>query len=185
MTPLCREPRDEGSLCGEAAAEGSPVHLCTRHLLIAYDWVTRDVGVTDLLPDPCVACGTRVGVRYPAGVICAVCEWRVGEMPDSDLTASAVHVVYYLRLGDRMKIGTSGNLRQRLTAIPHDELVALELGNRLIERQRHTQFAADRLGKSEWFTASNAILDHAAQLNAGTGGPWANYALWRSRALTR
>ena len=183
MTIRCREPSGDASSCGTPVERGAPVQLCTRHLLIAFDWVARDVGVTDLLPAPCAACGSRVGVHYPAGWLCAVCDWRVGETPDADLPETAVHVVYYLRLGDRIKIGTSGNPRQRLRSIPHDELLAFERGDRVIERRRHDQFAGDREGTSEWFAASVALREHVDDLRQGIDDPWHRYARWRSKAL--
>ena len=68
--------------CERPVEAGAPVELCSRHLLDAYDWVTREVGVTDLLPNPCAACGSRVGVRYPSGWLCAVCEWLCEHVPD-------------------------------------------------------------------------------------------------------
>ena len=161
-------------------------------------------GVDSRLAEKFAANARNINGRFPftpAGVDAARSRtMTVAARTDSPLTAGAVSV--------RNAIGAiqpGANKAVRLTAtdyrltasrgwqgfaLPTKPKIASpsplsELGNRLIERQRHTQFAADRLGKSEWFTASNAILDHAAQLNAGTGGPWANYALWRSRALTR
>ena len=71
----------DGRTCGEPVETGAPLDLCTRHLLEAHDWVARRVGTTDLLPSPCLACGSRIGVRYPSGWVCAECEWRVGEVP--------------------------------------------------------------------------------------------------------
>ena len=120
---------------------GAPVNLCTAHLLEAHDWVDREYGVTDLLPGPCLACGSRVGVRYPSGWLCAVCEWRVGELPDDPIADGRVDVVYYLRYGDRIKIGTSANPRRRVASLPHDEVLAFERGGRPLEQRRHAQFA--------------------------------------------
>ena len=102
-------------------------------------------------------------------------------MPDADIRPATVHVVYYLRLGGRVKIGTSGNPRQRLAAVPHDEVLAFERGDRMLERNRHLQFSADRLGTSEWFAASPERLAHADGLRSGTD-PWHSYARWRSQA---
>jgi hypothetical protein len=174
----CRADR-----CPEHAAPDSPVPLCERHLLAAHDWVVRDVGVTDILPAPCAACGSSVGVRFPSGWICATCEWRVGTSPDGELPRPRIDVVYYLRLGDRIKIGTSGNPRGRFAAIPHDEVLAFERGGRSRERRRHEQFASDRIGGSEWFRASDALGAHIALLAEGADDPWARYALWVSREL--
>ena len=55
-------------------------------------------------------------------------------MPDGDLAPPRVDVVYYLRqrdhVGDRVKIGTTANPRQRLARISHQDLLAFERGDR-------------------------------------------------------
>jgi hypothetical protein len=166
--------------CGGTADPDAPIALCTYHFEVAHDWVAQGSGVTDALPAPCLACGSRLGVRYPSGWLCAVCEWRVGDIPDEGVAVNRMDVVYYLRFGDRIKIGTSANPRQRLASIRHDDLLAFERGNRLTEQKRHRQFAAHRLDTSEWFSAHEEILAHVDVLRAGIDDPWAQYARWRS-----
>lgn len=168
--------------CGGPVADGSPLELCLNHLLEAHGWVVGSVGETDLLPAPCTACGSRLGVRYPSGWLCAVCEWRVGEMPDSP-TAPRVDVVYYLRYGDRFKIGTSANPRQRFASLPHDEVLAFERGDRTLERRRHLQFANHRIPRTEWFEANDELARLIAVLREGTPDPWTRYARWVSEAI--
>lgn len=170
-----------GRSCGQSGEADAPLSLCPQHLLVAYEWVARDAGVTDVLPSPCLACGSRLGVRYPSGWLCGVCEWRVGDIPDGEALVNRVDVVYYLRYRDRIKIGTSANPRQRLASIRHDELLAFERGNRLTEQRRHAQFAPHRLERTEWFDAHDDILAHVAVLSAGVDDPWAQYALWLSQ----
>jgi hypothetical protein len=173
----------DGQRCAEASADGAPVNLCTTHLLVAYDWIAREVGVTDVLPDPCLACGSRVGVTYPSGTICARCEWRVGDIPDLAVADLGVDVVYYIRYRDQIKIGTSGNPRVRVASLPHDEVLAFERGDRLLEQRRHAQFAAHRFPGTEWFAVHDALLEHIAELSAGVGDPWAQYDRWVSRQV--
>ncbi|GGF35750.1 GIY-YIG nuclease family protein [Subtercola lobariae] len=154
-----------------------------RALLAAYDFVARDVGVTDVLPTPCPACGSRLGVRYPSGWLCAVCEWKLGDAPDGELTAPRVDVVYYVRSANTIKIGTSANPRGRLAQLHFDELLAFERGDRLLERRRHKQFASHRIAGSEWFTANEALEQHVSALRAGVDDPWGLYHRWVSEAI--
>ncbi|HEU0205898.1 MAG TPA: GIY-YIG nuclease family protein [Pseudolysinimonas sp.] len=165
--------------CQAAAADDAPLPLCETHLVVAADWSSRTQGVADLLPSPCLGCGSPVGVRYPSGWVCAVCEWRHGEVPDDDLAPPRVDVVYYLRHGDRVKIGTTANPRQRFAAIWHEEVLAFERGDRRLERHRHEQFAVDRFGGSEWFQLTSVIAEHTDSL-AGGRDPWDVYARWLS-----
>jgi hypothetical protein len=136
----------------------------------------------DALESPCRVCGSRNGVRNPSGWACAVCGWRVGEYVDPDLPLPRIDVVYYLRLGDSVKIGTTFNPRQRFAVLLHDEVLAFELGDRAVERQRHAEFAADRLGTSEWFELTPRLRAHVTAL-AGGRDPWQVHARWLADAL--
>ncbi|RFA16865.1 ATPase [Subtercola boreus] len=176
-----------GRPCEEPVEVDAPVALCAHHLQLAHDWVARELGVTDVLPSPCLACGSRLGVRYPSGWLCAVCEWKVGEVPDSDPGSgvSRVEVVYYIRSGERIKIGTSANPRQRLGSLYYEELLAFEPGGRMTERRRHAQFAEHRVPRSEWFAVHPELVAHIGVLARGVDDPWSLYARWLSerRAL--
>lgn len=135
------------------------------------------------LPSRCLLCGNETGVRDASGWRCAVCDWRVGDVPDYDVPAPRVDVVYYLRNGDRVKIGTTQNPKQRFGAIWHEELVAFERGDRTLEHERHLQFAADRFVGSEWFRLSPALRRHLRAVSKGVKDPWHRYARWVSEAL--
>ncbi|WP_199176678.1 GIY-YIG nuclease family protein [Subtercola sp. Z020] len=182
----CCSVDEAGQACGAPVEGDAPLALCVHHLQLAHDFVAREVGSTDVLPAPCVACGSRLGVRYPSGWLCAVCEWKAGEVPDREMTAPRVEVVYYLRAGHRIKIGTSANPRQRLGSLHFDELLAFEPGGRMLEQRRHAQFTAFRVPRSEWFAEHPELHEHIAVLARGVDDPWALYARWLSerRALT-
>jgi len=170
------------ALCESPAYAGASLRLCLTHLLEAHDLVDAELGVTDVLPSPCVCCGSRLGVRYRSGWLCAVCEWRVGEPPPEGASSSRVDVVYYLRFRDRIKIGTTANPAQRFAALPHDEVLAFERGDRTVEHRRHEQFAHLRIPGTEWFETDPALLAHVELVRAGADDPWALLARWRSEA---
>jgi hypothetical protein len=136
----------------------------------------------EIVESPCRVCGSRGGIRSSSGLACAVCGWSVGEFIDPDLPLPRVDVVYYLRRADSVKIGTTSNPRQRFAALLHDEVLAFELGGRAVEQQRHTEFADDRLGTSEWFELTPRLRAHIAALAAGRD-PWHVHARWLAEAL--
>lgn len=72
-------------------------------------------------------------------------------------------IVYYLKFGDRIKIGTTTNLRKRLLDIPHDQVLAVEPGGLAMERRRHLQFRSHRIS-GEWFTAGDDLMRHIKAL---------------------
>lgn len=169
--------------CGGVVDADAPLALCERHFAAAADWSDRAHGVTDVLPSPCRLCGSRLGMRYPSGWLCAVCEWRHGDIVDVELAPPRVDVVYYLRYADRVKIGTTANPRQRFAAIRHDDLLAFERGDRSLEQQRHAQFADERFDRTEWFRFTDRIATHVDVLAGGAESPWALLARWRSEAV--
>jgi len=179
--------RPAEAACDHPVVAGSPVALCERHLVVATEWAAARAavvdGATDLLPSPCAACGSRLGVHWPSGWLCAVCEWRQGDVPDHDLAPPRVDVVYYIRFDDRIKIGTTANPRQRLGRLWHHEVLAFERGDRGVERRRHEQFGAWRFGRTEWFAVNEVLDEHVATLAAGTDDPWSRHARWTSEAL--
>jgi len=169
--------------CRAAAQADAPLTLCTAHLLAAHDWVAREAGITDTLPSPCQLCGSRLGVRYPSGWLCAICEWKVGDLPDGEVAQPRVDVVYYIRFQQRIKIGTSANPRSRIASLAHEEVLAFERGNRRVEQRRHAQFARERIPGSEWFRVHPELSAHVARLAEGTIDPWDRYRLWVSQEL--
>ncbi len=168
--------------CRVPSGAGAPLPLCDEPLAVAGDWSAREHGIVDALPAPCLLCGSRLGMRYPSGWICAVCEWRHGDVPDADVAPPRLDVVYYLRHGERVKIGTTANPRQRFAAIWNEEVLAFERGDRRLEQRRHEQFAADRFPGSEWFRLTPSLAAHIDAVAAGRE-PWDVHARWMSEAI--
>lgn len=175
--------------CDAPSADGfaAVLPLCGGHVTLVADAAAEHAGTEDALPGPCPVCGSRVGVRWPSAVLCGTCEWPWGDVPDGELPPPRVDVVYYLRqrddFGDRVKIGTTANPRQRLAVVPHQELLAFERGDRHLERRRHAAFAADRFPGTEWFRTTPALLDHVARVAGGVDDPWTLHSRWTSEAL--
>lgn len=62
-----------------------------------------------------------------------------------------------------MKIGTTVNLRLRLSAIYPEELMVTEPGNRILEKVRHEQFRELR-SHGEWFRLDHRLVAHIDEL---------------------
>lgn len=78
------------------------------------------------------------------------------------------NLVYYIRFGNRIKIGTTANLVSRLNGLPYEEVLATEPGGLPLERERHKQFRDDRI-IGEWFRISTALMAHISTLGRATG----------------
>lgn len=75
------------------------------------------------------------------------------------------YVVYYMRIGNRVKIGTTSDIKRRLATINPEELLATEPGGYDLEKQRHQQFNHLR-SHGEWFAYEDALKDHVQELKA-------------------
>lgn len=87
-------------------------------------------------------------------------EWRAEQA-----AKNTQFVVYYLRVGHLVKIGTTGDLVSRLRSYPPGTAVlATEPGSYPEEKRRLRQFAADRSDRAEWFRPSAALIEHINSL---------------------
>lgn len=74
-------------------------------------------------------------------------------------------VVYYMRLGNRCKIGYTNNLSRRMREIGPEELLVTEPGGSITEALRHVQFAHLRV-VGEWFRYEGSLIEHIDRLRA-------------------
>lgn len=75
----------------------------------------------------------------------------------------AASVVYYVALtGGRIKIGTTTQVSRRMRElrVRDEDVLAIEQGGRLVEIERHHQFAHLRIGRSEEFHRAPDLEQH-------------------------
>lgn len=144
-----------GHDCTRPVPDDAPMALCALHMALAAQWLAEhDLELARKVLG-IAQHGPRLPIRNPG------------------------QVVYYLRFGDRIKIGTTTDLPQRLQALPHDELLAIEPGGMTLERTRHLQFADLRVTR-EWFEAAPVLFSHAHELREKHGRPLSAWERWRS-----
>jgi hypothetical protein len=84
------------------------------------------------------------------------------QLPNTQLSNQCV---YYLKVGDHIKIGTTTNLPRRLAAYPPEsEVLGTEAGGPTVEKHRHQQFHAHLAWGREWFTDTQEIRQFIATL---------------------
>ncbi len=80
--------------------------------------------------------------------------------------------VYFLRVGERIKIGYSVDVKRRMREYPPgSELLAVEPGDRDLETQRHRQFAGSLLDGREWFRPTPDVLELVDEIVKTYGEP--------------
>jgi len=141
--PRCTVLRDNGQECNRFAVPDAPFRICRDHMRAAFHhWNDHLTQVWELPPEP----------PPPP------------RSPDAPPLVRQPFV-YYVRFSDRIKIGHSVNVRSRLDALPHDEVLALEPGPLDLERMRHHQFEAHRITRNgEWFRVHPELLAHTEML---------------------
>lgn len=83
------------------------------------------------------------------------------------LSREDTDVIYYVQVGDLIKLGTTNNLTRRMRAYPPNAVVlATETGSYLRETQRVEQFAEYLAGRREWFHPGPRLLAHIEELRA-------------------
>lgn len=90
-----------------------------------------------------------------------------------DAYGDAEHpVVYYVRRGKYVKIGTTTNLRQRMRDLMPDEVLAIEPGGRVLEARLHEHFARIRFSRDrEYFKLTDELQEHIDAVVAKHGPP--------------
>jgi hypothetical protein len=85
----------------------------------------------------------------------------------------AENQVYYVRLGDRIKIGYTKNIRRRMAQLrTHPRFVlAVEPGGPEQERLRHQEFAGLRDGRREEFFPHERLMRHIDLIRETYGPP--------------
>lgn len=151
--------------CGKDVPDGAPVALCMGHLAAVWDYCQTRITQERLATAEQEAVERKQrsldlffeGLEEKLAV-----QREIAADPEVDDPES---VVYYIRFGDRIKIGYSRNLGQRLTELPYDELLAVEPGANRVESRRHEQFRVDHI-RGEWFACSPALLAHIEDVRA-------------------
>lgn len=155
---LSEKPRPVCRLC--ARSVGSPV-------------VAREVEVLGYIV--CLACAIRtheaLRVVYAMPEISALDrllyqkEHGSGGWRKEPLTQNAPGWVYYIRMGDVIKIGYAADVAKRMRNYPPSaELLAAHPGTPAVEREMHKRFAADLAQGREWFRESDELVAHIAQV---------------------
>lgn len=74
--------------------------------------------------------------------------------------------VYFIEIGDRIKIGFTDDLTTRLKAYPpHSTLLGTREGGRVTEAHEHNQWRTHRAESREWFYAAEELRNYIAEMD--------------------
>lgn len=166
------------------------IPLCEHHIFTTYRATNKMLGTktgmsqeyellpagAEYIPGPCPACGVAgLLVGLANGIVkCQVADCDYSQSRNlfgaqrkklMSIAAAESSVVYYMALGNRVKIGTSKNLAKRILTFNPEDCLAFEPGGRKLERDRHDQFNHLRV-VGEWFAQSPELVQHINGLTA-------------------
>lgn len=141
--PRCTVVVDNRHDCHRFAVPDAPFRICREHMEEAYlHWLDHRVDIY------------RSNPGLPYDPMLETLAYPTPEMPP---------LVYYIRFGDRIKIGYTTSIEARLANLPHDELLAIEPGPMDLEKMRHQQFKHAKI-RGEWFHPHPDLLSHIEML---------------------
>lgn len=148
------------------------VPFCREHTLLAWSVVEDEIRHSSMSPDELRA--EREATEKA----------KETERAERAAKNAESGTVYYLKVGDHIKIGFASNLFQRLTSYPPASvLVAVEDGSLNLEAQRHREFADFLDAGREWFVQGDRLMAHIETLAAT--GAHVRYTGWEKRPATR
>lgn len=162
--------------CGNDPAKHQP--LCDHHLMVAAQWALKRPDTRQTLIDQYEGDEfdrARSGVWQRARAEIAEGAERARQRRDE--IYPPVDVVYYVRLApDQIKIGTTAYLSHRMLSLRvHDDaqILAVEPGDRKLEKQRHRQFADLRYhAYREDFRPGEELMHHIERVREENGKPF-------------
>lgn len=152
----CTAQRHNGSFCDASSIPDAPFPICTKHAAQLYGFLREAVDEA-----------SQDKERSLNVFLDLFAKRQEGAAYEEDLANA---VVYYLQVGDHIKIGCTVNIKQRLTGYPlNRRLLATEPGYELEEAHRLTQFAEFRDMGREWFRPGPRLVDHINRLRRKQG----------------
>lgn len=167
----CAAIRRNGLPCHRPTEVTKPVPLCSRHIekLLANDdpAINRALRVVNIKME---AERREREERYEQQAEEA--GQRLAALAQDVRRASvAQSVVYYAKIGQYVKIGTTINMKRRMAGLAMDAVLATEPGGVELESQRHREFAEFRAIRREYFWPQPRLLDHIEAVRRDHGDP--------------
>lgn len=146
----CTIERTDGSFCGGTVMDDLPASVCPKHAARIFMHL-RDM----------VASADRgdLALRLINSFEQAQTQRRRRAPYRRD-----AEVVYYVRVGDHIKIGHTTNLRQRMGSYRTGRLLATEPGGLSTEARRLRQFSSALDAGREWFRVTPELMRHIESL---------------------
>lgn len=140
------EPICTAGSCSSHVAPECPAPLCADHARLVFAWVLAEAQAHSAITDT----PDHQATPAPEGP-------RWADMPGH---------IYYVRIGNHVKIGWTSNLKHRFTSLQPDQVLATQPGTLRDERELHHRFGYLLAKGREYFHPGPALVDHIASIRA-------------------
>lgn len=152
----CTVSMDYRTFCGAPCIPDAPIPVCIKHGAMLLEFMRDQF---DTMRDDLGTFGPRAIAAMSADI------GKQHKMARQIREDNAV--VYYVRVGELIKIGTTTQIKARLRAYPPgSSLLATEPGGLDAEQRRHDQFAGALAHGNEWFHPTTKLMVHIESLRA-------------------
>ena len=134
--------------CQHPPIPDAPVAICGKHLRELYEFAS------DMVTE-----------RWDSAVREYVSDLHGTFKPPRAVRQPLTGWVYFIRFGDRIKVGFTTNPDRRLKDLPHEEVLGVMEGSRQDEAGWHA-LLADYRTVGEWFRAEPEVIEHIRQVVA-------------------
>jgi hypothetical protein len=150
----CTAQRRNGSFCDDPAADFMPFPICAKHALRVA------VAVSELAADR-----RRDSLFMLVKGMEEIQDGRKRATRIAKAQGQTEGLVYYVRLGNHIKIGYTRDIKARLRSYgPTAVLLASEPDPGGVEHERHRQFAEHLAAGNEWFRPAPELMEHISNL---------------------
>lgn len=154
----CTAQGEDGAFCDALAMEGAPFPICIRHGAQLLRFMRDELDKVEQAPKDIQL--LVLDKAYAPRTERAVA--RANE--------PVTEKIYYVQIGEHIKIGYTINLKQRLASYPPNRrLLATEPGGERTEAQRLRQFLEYRATGREWHYPAQPLVDHINKLRVRAG----------------
>jgi hypothetical protein len=153
----CTAQAEDGSFCDVQTIEGAPFPICIRHGAQLLRFLHGYIEELESAP-----------VELRLLILDKTRDKKAEAARDEAVEKRSL--VYYVQVGDLIKIGYTENLGQRMKAYPPNRRVlAVEQGSLRLEDQRLHEFRAHLAGGNEWFRPAPDLIEHINRLRKKAG----------------
>lgn len=153
------------------------IKLCQKHALLVWSVIEEQIQESQMTPEQLREHQEQQQSMHAEAVEAA----KAAEAAERRKTKREGYV-YYLRVGQHIKIGFASNLESRLRSYPPDTaLLAVERGTIDLETSRHREFAATRSDGREWYWPKPWLMEHIARVAENGQHTWWAESEWRRK----